>query len=101
MLSTAYHTALVYLVHSWCTEFHGIQGRLHPLHRREHCGVKSCDVAILGHVRFRMTQDTLNDLLVRTQFIQIRRDATPEQAAEKCDETKKKYLQGLKSVCEN
>jgi hypothetical protein len=48
-----------------------------------------------------MTQDTLNDLLVRTQFIQIRRDATPEQAAEKCDETKKKYLQGLKSVCEN
>ena len=25
-----------------------------------------------------MTQDTLNDLFVRTQFIQIRRDATPE-----------------------
>lgn len=25
-----------------------------------------------------MTQDTLNDLLVRTQFIHIRRDATPE-----------------------
>jgi hypothetical protein len=25
-----------------------------------------------------MTQDTLNDFLVRTQLIQIRRDATPE-----------------------
>src|SRR5882762_2014782 len=47
VLSTAYHTALVYLVHSRCTEFHGIQGRLHPLHRREHCRVKSFDVAFL------------------------------------------------------
>jgi len=29
-------------------------------------------------VRFCATQDTLNDFLSRTQFIQIRRDTTPE-----------------------
>ncbi len=78
LVSTAYHTTLANLVHSWCTEFHGVQGRLHLLHGREYCRVKSFDVAILGHVRFCMTQDTLNDFLVRTQLIQVRRDATPE-----------------------
>jgi hypothetical protein len=44
MLSTAYHIALIYVVHSWCTLFHGIQGRFHLLHRGENCGIKRLDL---------------------------------------------------------
>ena len=60
---------------------HGLSwhpGRLHPLHGREHCRVKSFDVAIPGQVRFCMPRGTLDDLLARAQLIEIRRDATPE-----------------------
>jgi hypothetical protein len=41
-------------------------------------GSNAFDVALFGHVRFCMAQDALNDFLVCTQLIQIRRNATPE-----------------------
>jgi hypothetical protein len=36
------------------------------------------DVAILRDMRLCMTQNALDDLLIRAQFIQVRSDATPE-----------------------
>jgi hypothetical protein len=39
--------------------------------------VECFDVTLFGHVRFCMAQDALHDFLIRTKFIQIRRNATP------------------------
>lgn len=48
------------------------------LHSGKNGWIESFDVAIFGNVRFCMAQDALNDFLIRTQLIQVRRDATPE-----------------------
>ena len=41
-------------------------------------GSNAFDVALFGHVRFCMAQDALHNFLIRTKFIQVRRNATPE-----------------------
>src|SRR5712671_6106114 len=68
-------TALLNLVHSWCTLVHQVYRGLQLLHRCHDGRVKRLDVAILRDVRFCVTQDTLDNILVRAQLIQIRRDA--------------------------
>ncbi len=55
-----------------------VQSCLQALHSGQNCGIEGFDVTIFGHVRFCTPQDALNNFLVCTQFIQIRRNATPE-----------------------
>jgi len=40
--------------------------------------IKRLDVAVLGDMRFRVAKDTLDDLFVRAQLMQVRSNATPE-----------------------
>jgi len=47
-------------------------------HRCTHRRIECFDVALFGHVRFCMAQDALHNFLIRTKFIQVRRNATPE-----------------------
>jgi hypothetical protein len=70
LLSTAYHTtpnrfgALLVPTGSWRPKIS--------------LAFSSLQVPLFGHVRFCMAQDQLNDLLIRPELIQIRRNATPE-----------------------
>src|SRR6059058_1589366 len=45
-------------------------------HRCTHRRIECFDVALFGHVRFCMAQDALHNFLIRTKFIQVRRNAT-------------------------
>src|SRR5208283_3148919 len=78
LLSTSYHTALLNLVHSRCTLVHQVYRSLELPHRCDDGRVKRLDVAILRDMRLCMTQDALDDLLIRAQFIQVRCDAATE-----------------------
>jgi len=59
-------TALIHLVHSWCTLAHRVQSLLQLQHCCHYSRIEGFDVTVFGNVRFCMAQDALDHFLIRS-----------------------------------